>query len=156
MLTIVLMFIGASPSSTGGGIKTTTFVVIISTVLSVLRGKNETVLKKRRVDRTVVYRSLSIVVLSVLVVIITTVVIAIAESSHNVSALDALFESVSAFGTVGLTAGITQGLTVVSKIALIITMFIGRVGPISLLLALTMHHNSRLETILPEGKIIVG
>ena len=91
-----------------------------------------------------------------LVVIITTVVIAIAESSHNVSALDALFESVSAFGTVGLTAGITQELTVVSKIALIITMFIGRVGPISLLLALTMHHNSRLETILPEGKIIVG
>ena len=156
MLTIILMFIGASPSSTGGGIKTTTFVVIIATVLSVLRGKNETVLKKRRVDRTVVYRSLAIVVLSVLVVCITTIVVAIAESSNNVSALDALFETVSAFGTVGLTAGITPGLTVVSKIALIITMFIGRVGPISLLLALTMQHNSRLETILPEGKIIVG
>lgn len=156
MLTIILMFIGASPSSTGGGIKTTTFVVLMSTVLSVLRGKNETVLRRRRVDRTIVYRSLAIVVLSILVVTTTTVVVAIAETPNNVSALDALFESVSAFGTVGLTAGITPGLTAVSKVVLIITMFIGRVGPISLVLALTMHHGKRLETILPEGKIIVG
>ena len=156
MLTIILMFIGASPSSTGGGIKTTTFVVLMSTVLSVLRGKNETVIKKRRVDRTVVYRSLAIVVLALLVVTTTTVAVAIAETPNHVTALDALFESVSAFGTVGLTADITQGLTAVSKIVLIITMFIGRVGPISLVLALTMHHTTRLETILPEGKIIVG
>lgn len=156
MLTIVLMFIGASPSSTGGGIKTTTFVVLIFTVISVLRGRDDTTVMKRRVDKPIIYRSLSIVVIALLVIMTTTVVVAIAEEHHGVTALDALFESVSAFGTVGLTTGITSTLSTFSKIILSITMFIGRVGPISLVLALTMNHPNRPGTILPEGKVIVG
>jgi trk system potassium uptake protein TrkH len=156
LLTMVLMFIGASPSSTGGGIKTTTFVVLIYVVISVLRGRDETVIARRRVEKSTVYRSLSIVFLALLVVSIATTIIAVAESKQDISAIDALFEAVSAFGTVGLTTGITHLLTNTSLITLIITMFIGRVGPISLILALSIHHNRRAGTILPEGKVIVG
>lgn len=156
MLTIVLMFIGASPASTGGGIKTTTFVVLIATVFSILKGREDTVLLKRRVDKTTIYRSLTIAVLAILIVVTTTAVITIAEEGKPITALDALFESVSAFATVGLTAGITHMLTDISKLMLCFTMFIGRVGPISLVLALTLRHRARGSTILPEGKIIVG
>ena len=159
MMTIFLMFIGASPSSTGGGIKTTTFVVLISTMLSVLRGKTETTILKRRVDKTTVYRALSIVILSMCVVFCTVTVITIAEPDQDVPALAAVYEAVSAFATVGLSIGVTPILSDVSLIALTITMFIGRVGPISLVLALSMHHvnaNPRNTTILPEGKVIVG
>ncbi len=156
MLTIVLMFIGASPASTGGGIKTTTFVVLIATVFSILKGREDTVLLKRRVDKTTIYRSLTIVLLAILIVTTTTAVITIVEEGKPITALDALFESVSAFATVGLTTGITHMLTDISKLMLSLTMFIGRVGPISLVLALTLRHRARGNTILPEGKIIVG
>lgn len=75
----------------------------------------------------------------------------------HVSAIDALFEATSAFGTVGISIGITQKLSIVSKIALILTMFIGRIGPISFAIALTIRHaNSKSNEILPEGQIIVG
>lgn len=159
MMTIFLMFIGASPSSTGGGIKTTTFVVLISTMLSVLRGRTETTILKRRVDKTTVYRALSIVILSLCVVFLTVTVITIAEPDKSVPAIAAVYEAVSAFATVGLTTGVTPILSDVSLVALIVTMFIGRVGPISLVLALSMRHtnaNQRNSTILPEGKVIVG
>lgn len=155
IVTIFLMFIGASPSSTGGGIKTTTFVVLIGTVLSVLRGQDETILQRRRVDKSVVYRSLAILFLSTLVVLTTTSVLLLMENDTK-SAISLLFETVSAFATVGLSTGITPLLSSISKAALIITMFIGRVGPISLVLALTMSRSRRAVMIRPEGRVIVG
>ena len=91
-----------------------------------------------------------------MIIAITTSVMETAEAHKAFSAIDIIFEAASAFGTVGLTAGITTSLSAISKIALIITMFIGRVGPISLVFALTMRHARRTETILPEAKIIVG
>ncbi len=156
ILTIILMFIGASPSSTGGGIKTTTFVVLLATVSSVLKGDQDTLVRKHRIEKTTVYKALSIAILSLLIIAITTSVMETAEAHKAFSAIDIIFEAASAFGTVGLTAGITTSLSAISKIALIITMFIGRVGPISLVFALTMRHARRTETILPEAKIIVG
>ena len=156
LLTILLMFIGASPASTGGGIKTTTFVVLASTVLSVIRGHEDTILNKRRIDKGVVYRALTIVSVASLVVFLTTAVILTSNDEHAISTVDALFEAVSAFGTVGLTAGITQILSPISKVALSLTMFIGRVGPVSLGLAIAGKKARRAGAVLPEGKIIVG
>lgn len=155
IITVILMFIGASPASTGGGIKTTTFVVLVATVLSVMRGNEDTVVLRRRVDKFVVYRSLAIVSTALLLVLTTTGIILTCNAATN--GVDALFEAASAFGTVGLSASVTPTLTAVSKVAVICTMYIGRVGPVSLGLALTLHRGrSAGSAVLPEGKIIVG
>lgn len=156
LMTCILMFIGASPSSTGGGIKTTTFVVLVATVVSVLKGDSETTIRRKIVDKNTVYKSLSIAILGILIVIITTSVISWAEAGKNLAAIDIVYEAVSAFSTTGLSAGITPLLTPISKIILILTMFVGRVGPISLILALTLRHTNKAETVLPQARIIVG
>jgi Trk-type K+ transport systems, membrane components len=153
IITVILMFIGASPAGTGGGIKTTTFVVLAATVLSVLRGEEETTVLKRRIEKSTVYRSLSIFLVAMCVVLVTAGIIMAADP--DVNGIDALFEATSAFGTVGLTAGVTSSLSSVSKFFVSCAMFIGRVGPVSLGLALILH-KTRRETILPEGRIIVG
>jgi trk system potassium uptake protein TrkH len=153
IITVILMFIGASPAGTGGGIKTTTFLVLAATVFSVMRGNEETTILKRRVDKSTVYRSLSIFFGALFVVLFTTGVILI--SDPEVTGIDALFEATSAFGTVGLTAGVTQTLSDLSKFIVSLTMFIGRVGPVSLGLALALR-KSRHGTVLPEGRVIVG
>ncbi|MCI8360200.1 MAG: Trk family potassium uptake protein [Clostridiales bacterium] len=150
----VLMFIGAAPGSTGGGIKVTTFMVLVMTVVGTLRNKTQTTIMRRRVDHMVVYRALAIMALSVCVCIVTACVILV---ENDVSTIDGIFEAFSAFGTVGLSTGITPTLGIVSKIALILTMFIGRIGSISFMLAITLrlaYHPKRL--VLPEGQIIVG
>lgn len=155
MITVILMFIGASPAGTGGGIKTTTFVVLLATVVSVMKGHEEATVLKRRLDKSIVYRALSIVFSSALLVLITTGIILAAES--DVSGIDALFEATSGFGTVGLSAGVTQTLSWISKLAVTFTMYVGRVGPVSLGLAFTLqkgHHSA--GSILPEGRVIVG
>jgi trk system potassium uptake protein len=154
LITVVLMFIGASPGGTGGGIKTTTFVVLAATVFSVMRGQEETTVLKRRVDKFTVYRALAIVTVALLVVLVTTGIILTADP--DVNGIDALFEATSGFGTVGLSAGITQTLSEISKFAVSCTMFIGRVGPVSLGLALTLHKGHHGSSILPQGKVIVG
>ena len=156
ILTIIFMYIGASPASTGGGIKTTTFVVLAATVISVIRGHEDTIILKRRIDKSVVYRSLAIVTVAVLIVVLSAGVILL-TNNERIGAIDALFEAVSAFGTVGLTTGITQILSPVSKIFLCLTMFIGRVGPVSLGLAIAgKKGRNKAMAVRPEGKIIVG
>lgn len=155
LITVFFMFIGASPASTGGGIKTTTFVVLLTAVLSVMRGNDDAVVLKRRLDQFTVYRALAILTIGVLVVIITAGIIMTTNSAT--SGVDALFEATSAFGTVGLTANITPTLTKIAKIAVICAMYIGRVGPVSLGLAFTLRKSRTPSgTILPEGKIVVG
>ncbi len=153
VITIILMFIGASPAGTGGGIKTTTFLVLAATVFSVMKGESETVVMKHRIERTTVYRALTICFSALLVILITTGVILVANPEVN--GVDALFEATSGFGTVGLSAGVTQGLCSLSKFFVSMTMFVGRVGPVSLGLALTRHQLKR-GVILPEGKLVVG
>lgn len=156
IMTIILMFIGASPSSTGGGIKTTTFIVLIATVISVLKGYSNTCIRRHIIDKSTVYKTLSISTLAMMLVILFTSIVDLAEASKGFGVLNILFEIVSAFSTVGLTTGITPFLGDLSKVIIIITMFVGRVGPVSLLFALTVRHSKRIETILPEGKVIVG
>lgn len=154
IITIILMFIGASPASTGGGIKTTTFVVLTAAVGSVLSGKTDAVFRRRKIDQAIVYRSLAIFTTALLVLLITTGVV-LSTNSVSISGVDALFEAASAFGTVGLTAGVTPVLSVPSKLVISLTMFIGRVGPVSLALALSLRQRN-VGAVLPEGKLIVG
>lgn len=153
IITIILMFIGASPAGTGGGIKTTTFVVLVATVFSVMKGETETVIMKRRIEKTTVYRSVTIFFAALMAVLITTGVIL--TTDPGIAGVDALFEATSGFGTVGLSAGVTQRLGTISKFFVSMTMFVGRVGPVSLGLALARHKSAR-GVVLPEGRLIVG
>lgn len=157
LIMCLLMFIGAAPVSTGGGIKVTTFVVVVMTVWSVVRGRQDTVILGRRVDKKVVYKSLTILCLALVVVATTFLVILFVEPDGSVDSADALIEAFSAFGTVGVSCGLTPSLSWVSQLVLIFTMFIGRVGPVSLAIAITARNEGHhAGEILPEGKVIVG
>ncbi len=152
----VLMFIGASPGSTGGGVKTTTMAVLVVTVVCTLRGYDHPIIGKRRITRDTVYRALAICATAIAAVVAATVVI-LAQMSGEVRAIDAIYESVSAFGTVGVTAGITGSLPQLSMVILCLTMFLGRIGPISLSLAINSRNSARPKTeIYPDATIISG
>lgn len=154
IITIILMFIGACPGSTGGGIKVTTLVVLACTVFSVFHGYEDTVCLRRRIGKEVVYRALAIMLAAFAAVLIVTGVIL--AFNEQLSGVDALFESVSAFATVGLSASVTPVLDYVSKTLLVFLMFLGRVGPVSLALAISIRSGKRKSAVLPEGRIIVG
>ncbi len=150
------MFIGSSPCSTGGGIKTTTFVIIIFTVISILRGRKDTIIKKHLIDKSLVYRSLTISILAIIVIYITSIILMISEGPNSLSYIDIVFETVSAFSTgisVGITAQLNSG---VSKFFLNILMFLGRIGPFSLAIGLILRKNKSNKLVLPRTNIMVG
>ncbi len=134
LITILLMIIGASPGSTGGGIKTSSFAVIVMAIRARFYGKADVEIFKRTVSRDSVIKAVSIFVLAVLLLFSATIALMLFESDFTPSRLpkgaelDYLFETVSAFGTVGLSTGITPGLHTSGKLILIIMMIIGRVG----------------------------
>lgn len=154
--TIMLMFVGASPSSTGGGIKTVTLVIVLWTIISTLKGRDDTVILGKRIEKSVVYRSFSITVLSVIVILISSIIISLLEVGHDLKSIDVVYETVSALSTTGLSVGITPLLSKFSKFILIILMFMGRVGPISLILSIMSNKISHKNSMLPEGKVIIG
>lgn len=154
LFTIILMFIGAAPGSTAGGVKITVIFVLGVAMFSFLRGHHELQVFERRIPAETIYKCVSIFLLSITLVIVTTMVLLI---NNEGTLLQTLFESVSAFGTVGLSTGITTELSDVSKIQLVITMFLGRVGTITAFAALTSSEGkSNLAYRCPEGKIVVG
>ena len=152
LLIILLMFIGASPASTGGGVKTTTFALVFIAVVSLIRGRQEPVLLKRRLPLTQTFKAVTIIVAAAGLIFTTTLILTIME---NQDFMALFFETVSAFGTVGLSTGITPELSTVSKAALIATMFVGRIGPLTLFIALA---RPRREEGLhyPEEKLLIG
>jgi len=152
-LIIILMFIGASPGSTGGGIKTTTFGLIILYVWSSLTGKKEINLYKRRVSPEIIPKVLTVIILCLILVITMTILLSFIERENFIKAL---FEVVSAFGTVGLSTGITSSLSIAGKIIIIITMFAGKIGPLGLALSLLIQKRESEIIKYPEEKIIVG
>jgi trk system potassium uptake protein TrkH len=154
VLTIILMFIGAAPGSTAGGIKVTTFSIILIAIISQVKGSEETVIFKHRVPNATVMKALTIAGLSaMLVTAVTTVIMAF----ENLPLINVLYEVTSAFGTVGLSTGITPELRSISKLMLVMTMFLGRVGPLTFAIALSLkHNNKKADIIYPEGKIVVG
>ena len=154
IISILLMFIGAAPGSTGGGIKVTTFGILVMAVISNIRGNDETVVLKRRVPQVVVNKALSIAGLSMILIFIMTAIIV---SVEHLPFINVLYEATSAFGTVGLSTGITPHLHGISKLMLIFTMFLGRVGPLSFAVAIAMREHRKLQNaVYPEGKIMVG
>jgi trk system potassium uptake protein TrkH len=153
-ITILLMFIGGSPGSTAGGIKTTTVGVLIYAIISVIKGRNDTELFKRRLNQSVVMRAFAITIISAFLVAISTIILSIFEKA---SLVEVFFESTSAFGTVGLSMGITPKLHFVSRLAIIITMFLGRVGVLTMALALAHRSQSdQLNYRYREDKVMVG
>ncbi|WP_041606987.1 TrkH family potassium uptake protein [Halanaerobium praevalens] len=129
---IILMFIGASPGSTGGGIKTTTFGVMLATLKNMIIGKEDVEVYNRRFKKKIIYEAFVITMLAAGLVILVTTILLIVEDFQFI---DILFETVSAFGTVGLSTGITGQLSDISRVLITITMFAGRVGPLTLALA---------------------
>lgn len=151
--TIILMFIGGSPGSTAGGLKTTTLGIIIVTVVCVIRGREDTEVFGRRVSKELVYKAFALLMIGLTLVLFVTMVLTITEPGK--SFLFLLYETVSAFGTVGLTAGITPGLSFIGKVIIMSTMYCGRVGTLTVLLALA-HNKKRKGYKYPEGKILIG
>jgi len=149
---IILMFIGGSPGSTAGGIKTTTFGTLILTTIAIIRGDRDVVAYRKRIGEDVINRSLAIVTVSIILIIIVSFILTVTESA---TFLDVLFETTSAFATVGLSRGITSNLTDFGKIVIALTMYAGRVGPLTMAFAFAQknkHSNFRYS----EGNIIVG
>lgn len=152
---IFLMFIGASPGSTGGGVKTTTPAVLLMTIYCVMRGRGEIILWGRRVDAQVVYRTVTLICLGVALIFTASLAIDSMLDPQGVHMLDVLFEATSAFSTTGLSSGVTSAANTASKYILVILMYLGRVGPISFALSLGQTVQKRRE-IVPEGRIVVG
>lgn len=149
---LVLMFIGASPASTGGGVKTTTFGLILATVKALLMGREEVVLFEKRIPNSLILKALVIVFVAIFLI---TFMIFFLTFFENRSFLDLTFEVFSAFGTVGLSTGITPELSPAGKMIIIITMFSGRIGPLTLLYTLTRRLKpSGLR--FPEERILLG
>jgi Trk-type K+ transport system membrane component len=127
------MWIGASPASTGGGIKTTTFAISILNALSLAKGKDRLEVFMRELSFFTVQRAYAAIFLSLIVIGVSVFLITIFQSELGLMSI--LFETVSAFGTVGLSLGITAKLNVASKLTIIVTMFIGRVSMLTILIA---------------------
>lgn len=149
---IVLMFIGASPGSTGGGIKTTTAAVLWATVVSTLRQRTHVELFRRTVPFEVIRKAVSVLCLSMLAVVLCTAVLSFTE---NASFLDVGFETVSAFGTVGLSRNLTPSLTPHGKLLLTLVMFIGRLGPLTMAYALTIKRQ-QAKYQYAEERVMIG
>ncbi len=151
---IILMFIGGSPASTAGGLKTTTFGVLLFTTLSVIRGERDVVFMKRRISLSTVLKALAICIICLTVVMFVALLLSIIEAD-KFRFIDILFETVSAFGTVGVTRGITPLLGDTSKMILSVAMFLGRVGPTTLAIGfLGKNYSEGLR--YARGSIIVG
>ena len=151
--TIFLMFIGAAPASTGGGIKVTTLLVLVMAVVSYIKNKSDVEIFRHKIGKAVVYRTLVITMLSMLAAGTCFVVLYCFSPSDAVACL---FEAVSAFSTTGLSAGVTAETGYIGRAILIITMFIGRVGPISLIMSLVTRSANQKNVIVPDGQIFIG
>lgn len=156
VLTIMLMFIGASPGGTGGGVKTSTFAIILARLYATIRGMRDTVLFKRRVPLDTISRAFLLVVFAAIFLTVINHFIIITQETHY---LPAMFEVVSAFGTVGLSVGdggarsLSALFTPLGKFAISFTMFVGRVGTLTLAIAITRKVDERFR--YPEGRVII-
>ncbi|PMP70567.1 MAG: potassium transporter [Calditerrivibrio nitroreducens] len=149
---IILMFIGASPGGTGGGIKTSTFAIMLLSIKNILKGDNRILLFNREVHYTNILKSFSITAMYIFILIVATLLMLY---FYNYDFMDMLFEVASALGTVGLSLGITMKIGLAGKIILIICMFVGRIGVSALVLSLVGYeHVSNIR--YPEEKVILG
>ncbi len=157
--TILLMFIGSAPASTGGGIKTTTLLVMVMTVVSYMKNRNDVVIFGHKIDKLTVYRTLVVTVLSMAAVGICFTGLYCTMPSpdgETPNALHCLFDTVATFSTAGLSTGVAVNSGMLGKALLMITMFAGRIGPVSLIMSLVLSSAKRKNVIVPDGQIIIG
>lgn len=154
MFTIVLMLIGAAPGSTGGGVKITTVAIVIATAWSVLRGREDVRILKHSVAKRVVYKTVTVLLLSFLFIGLGFTVIFMMNLDQN--PLDVLFEVASAFSTTGFSTGLSASSGTATKLLLSFIMYVGRIGPVSLMLSFTGRQSANRSEILPKGEIMVG
>ena len=151
---IFLMFIGASPGSTGGGLKTTTLGVLLLGITNSITGREDIQYRRRRISWTTFNKACAILILSLSYILFMIFLMSIFDSKMGF--LPLLFELVSAFGTVGLSMGLTAKLSVITKIILIITMYIGRVGPLTILYAISRKRKQEGKYKYSEETILIG
>ncbi|MEH7444344.1 TrkH family potassium uptake protein [Bacillus sp. JJ1122] len=150
---IFLMFIGASPGSTGGGIKTTTFAILMGAVKAQIRGREDVTFFGRRMDYSIIYKSITVTLIALFLIIFVTMVLTITEPGKDFLML--FFETVSAFATVGLSMGLTPELSPLGKILITFTMFAGRIGPMTLAFAVAKKRKED-HYRYPAGKVMIG
>jgi trk system potassium uptake protein TrkH len=149
---IILMFIGASPGSTGGGIKTTTFAILIGAMIAMIRGKEDIVFFRFRLAKERILKAITLTMIALFLVIFVSMVL---STTEDAAFIRILFEVTSAFGTVGLSLGLTPDLSTIGKIMISLTMFAGRLGPITMAYALQPKQEKELYRYT-EGKITIG
>ena len=152
LISLILMFVGASPGSTGGGIKTTTFAVLLMSVTSMLTGKRDLTIFNRKISQANTREATSLITLAggILLFILFFLLLTQPFTMHKI-----VFEAVSAFGTVGLSMGITGQLTVLGKLLITLLMYIGRIGPLTLIYALSLYKRQG-NVEFAEEKIAIG
>lgn len=152
-ITIAFMFVGASPSGTGGGIKTTTLRILLSSTKAILQGKDEVLLYQRELPVVAILKAISVLIGSVIVVVLGTVLISITDA--DLELIQILFEVVSAFATVGLSTGITASVSAAAKLVLVFLMYVGRVG-VLLFMAAILGDPRPSVVNYPEENLLVG
>jgi trk system potassium uptake protein len=152
-VTMALMFIGASPAGTGGGIKTTTFRILASATKAILQGKSEVVVYKRTLPASLIFKAIAVTFGSTVTVIVGTILLSVLDRGTDL--IKILFEVISAFGTVGLSTGITASLSSIAKVILVLIMYIGRVG-VLLLMAGILGDPKPTVVKYPEDNMLVG
>ena len=157
LLSVIQMFIGASPCSTGGGLKTTTFTVLIISIICFAKGQTPNVFK-RKINQTTINKVFILFVVEIAYIAIAVLLACAFEAKSSFSLEAIAYEVISAFDTVGLSTGITASLNVATKLLIIITLFIGRLGPLTFISIWTSRTNLIMSRDVKyvEGKIIIG
>lgn len=150
---LLMAFIGSSPGSTGSGIKTTTFAIFLATIAAAVSARTSVEIKGRRIARDQVYKALAIIALASMWIVIMTFFMLITERGWEF--FDIFFEVVSAFATLGVSTGITQNLTTFGKCFIMLTMIIGRIGPLTVVIALRRRKEVH-EYEFPEERVMLG
>ena len=157
LMSMILMFIGGSPSGTAGGIKTVTLGVLVAAVYSIVKGCDSVRAFGRKISTYTVFKALAVFFLGIVSIMVSTMLLTVTENGSAFALTDMLFESTAAFSTTGVSLGLTPYLTAAGKGIIILLMFIGRLGPISLASTIAIIHSEKMNHYdYPEGKIIIG
>ncbi len=154
LISMILMFIGGSPVGTAGGVKTITFTILVYCVISVAKQEDEVSLFKRRVPSVLVPKALAIIMINLCVLLLSVLLLLLVDDGNF---MDTCYECISALATVGLTKGMTPNLNLLGKIVIIITMYLGRVGPISMAIGFYVGHKKRKKRTFsyPEEELVL-
>lgn len=156
-ITIIMMFIGGSPGSTAGGVKTTTVGIAVIAIFRLIKGNEDVEVLWKRIPIKLILRAIAVMGIAFMIIVIATLILLVSEKNLGVSFMDMLFEVVSAFGTVGLSRGLTPQLSDIGRLVITLTMFIGRLGPLTLAFGIAQRQKENKGYYrYPEGKILVG